>query len=140
MIYCRVNFPQPLKQVKQAKFDETVLRKLTLSGFVECKNIQAYAWPALFRLHNVFIIDNAKSGKTMAYLPVLATLILDKDRYQKLGNFKGPIIIILCANSKNCEAIHDALRLFIGRNRTKILCETYPIKNKCTVILFIEIY
>ncbi|CAH0545965.1 unnamed protein product [Brassicogethes aeneus] len=124
-----LNIPRPVKQIGTASLHDFIHATLRKKGYTECKRLQSYAWPAILRQSNVFLVHNPKTGKTLSYLPVIASLILEKSRYEQLSNFKGPIAVVLCGNSKNCEDVHDLFKVFLHKSYIEVVLGTYPSKH-----------
>ena len=101
--------------------------------------LQSFAWPALFRQMNVFMIGGHQSGKTLAYLPAVCSFCTaDDEKYKELAKHKGPVVIIVCPNSKQCEEIYDLVRKLCSNTRTKIKVSivTYPVTNVVSYTYF----
>ncbi|CAG9760933.1 unnamed protein product [Ceutorhynchus assimilis] len=74
------------------------------------------------------MVNDAKSGKTMAFLPILLSFIMEqKDRYSKLLKLRGgPFVVILCRTSKRCEEIQDLINPILHKYNTKCTSVTKP--------------
>ncbi|KAJ8972981.1 hypothetical protein NQ317_019012 [Molorchus minor] len=119
--------PVPVKSVTHMGFNEGIHASLRHLDYRETKRIQMYSWPAMFRNQHVCLINGPQTGKTIGYLPIMLSFLLDKeDRYKPLLKLNGPIFIILCASSKKCEDVYDLSKILLGRNKAKLFLLTYP--------------
>lgn len=125
----------PVRSISEVYFHECIQKTLHQLKYKEAKRIQMYTWPAILRQQHVFMVNGPQTGKTMAYLPVILTFLLEKnERYQQfMSKTNGPIALILCANTKKCEEIYDLSKTLLGGNRLKISLITYPFSHINTV-------
>lgn len=73
------------------------------------------------------MVHGPKTGKTLAYLPVMCTFMLERnERYHNIPKSGGPIVIILCSNSRKCEDIHCLTYKMMGSRRCKVFAITDP--------------
>lgn len=125
--YHSVNVPAPAFTIPKVNFHPDIHQTLAQLDYKEAKRIQVYSWQSLLRNHNMFIIHGPRTGKTLTYLPVMCTFILEKDeRYQHVPKTGGPIVLILCSNSHKCEEIEFLMRVLFGKNRCRVRSITYP--------------
>lgn len=109
-------------------FSQEIQHSLKNLNYKYSLPIQSFAWPAIFRQMNVFMIGSHNSGKTMSYLPAILTFsTMYLERYEDLSRYKGPLVIILCSNSKQCEEIYDLI---------KTLCRNVNIKAKVSILTY----
>ncbi|KAF7263911.1 hypothetical protein GWI33_000910, partial [Rhynchophorus ferrugineus] len=122
------SIPQPVKLISSINMDIDVYNNITRLNYSEVKKIQQYAFNGLTENQHVFMINNPKSGKTMAYLPIVASFIKQKnERYNPLLKISGgPIVVILCNDSQKCEEIYDLSKMILERQRCRIHVVTYP--------------
>lgn len=101
---------------------------LSKLNYKESKRIQHYAFPSITRNQNVFLVNEKKTGKTMAYLPIVTSFVIEKEeRYTSLLKMGGgPLVIILCSNSKKCEEVYLLSKLILDRHQRKCSLVTYP--------------
>lgn len=126
-VFFSENIPTPAYQIAKVNFHLNVHRNLTQLDYRDAKRIQAYTWQSLLRNHNVFMVHGPQTGKTLAYLPVMCTFILEKEeRYRNLSKTGGPIVVILCRNSKKCEDIYFLTNKLLSNSKSKVLLVTYP--------------
>nr|XP_023020474.1 putative ATP-dependent RNA helicase TDRD12 isoform X2 [Leptinotarsa decemlineata] len=123
------SIPNPARVISKVSFHRDIHRSLVHLNYKEAKRIQSFAWAALFRNQHVCMVHGPQTGKTMAYLPVMCSFILDKsDRYESLLNISGgPIVVVLCSSSKKCEEVYDLAKILLGRARVKVHLITYPL-------------
>ncbi|KAG5893160.1 hypothetical protein JTB14_000421 [Gonioctena quinquepunctata] len=123
------SIPNPVHLISKVSFHREIHQNLFNLDYRETKKIQSYSWPALFRNQHVCMVHGPQTGKTMAYLPVMCTFILEKaDRYESLLKISGgPIVIILGSNTKKCEEIYDLAKILLGKSRARVHLITYPL-------------
>ncbi|KAH1014972.1 putative ATP-dependent RNA helicase TDRD12 [Dendroctonus ponderosae] len=122
------SIPIPIKHVANINIHADIYKNISKINYKESKRIQMYAFPSITRNQNVIMINDSQSGKTMAYLPILISFIMEKEeRYSKLNKMGGgPIVVIMCSSSKKCEDIYDLTWLILGKQNRRISLVTYP--------------
>lgn len=121
-----------MKQLSETYFNEHVHRALDQLGYKYSLALQSFVWPSIFPQLNVFMIGSPKTGKTMAYLPAVCTFPLSDDaKYKELKKYKGPLVIILCPNSRQCQEILCLIQKLYQTIHIKprITVMTYPLPN-----------
>ncbi|XP_030757760.1 putative ATP-dependent RNA helicase TDRD12 [Sitophilus oryzae] len=120
--------PNPIAQVSNLNIHPDIYGNISRLNYKLAKKIQRYAFPAITRNQHVIMINDAKSGKTMAYLPILISFIREKnERYGQLMNVSGaPFVVILCSTSKRCEKIYDLIRMILENLKSRVNLVTYP--------------
>jgi superfamily II DNA/RNA helicase len=124
--------PQPITLLSDTYFSKDMQSSLQTLNYKYSLPIQSFAWPAIFRQMNVFMIGGHKSGKTMSYLPAVCTFSTQPCcKYDLLEKYKGPLVIIICRNSKQCEEIFDLIKKLYSsiQFKPRIFIMTYPITN-----------
>ncbi|XP_023310891.1 putative ATP-dependent RNA helicase TDRD12 [Anoplophora glabripennis] len=121
----------PVRSLSEVCFHEGIRNSLHQLKYREAKRIQIYTWPAIFRQQHVVMVNGPQTGKTIAYLPVILTFLLEKnERYRQfMSKTNGPIAIVLCANTKKCEEVYDLSKTLLGGNRLKVSLITYPLSH-----------
>ncbi|XP_050301162.1 putative ATP-dependent RNA helicase TDRD12 [Anthonomus grandis grandis] len=122
------SIPTAIKRVAQVMLHKNIHANLSRMNYIESKRIQYYAFPAITRNQNVFMVNEKNSGKTMAYLPIVLSFILEKEeRYNQLFKMGGgPIVVVLCSNSNKCEEVYDLANMVLSRQNKKCHLVTYP--------------
>ncbi|XP_060519293.1 putative ATP-dependent RNA helicase TDRD12 [Cylas formicarius] len=121
------SIPSPAERISQIFLHNKIYATLSNLGYRATKGIQMHACPAITRNQHVFLIGDRKSGKTMAYLPVMCSFVLERDRYSQLDQMGGgPIVLILCNESKKCEEVHDLAKVLLKGTKHKLSLITYP--------------
>ncbi|KAF2900607.1 hypothetical protein ILUMI_05576, partial [Ignelater luminosus] len=127
------SLPSPVAYVNQAPFHKDIHR--ALRSFEAAYTIQSYAWPCLMRNFPVCIVNSAKSGKTIAYLPAICSYLLDRqDRYDELsGKTISPFAIIVCPRSKTAEEVYDTMKKLIeySSNKPDCILAIPPLDKQC---------
>ncbi|XP_044270174.1 putative ATP-dependent RNA helicase TDRD12 isoform X2 [Tribolium madens] len=135
-----VVIPKPLFSLDETNIDDNIQKALVRINCTSSKDIQSYMWPAIQRGLSTFMIAAPKSGKTLAYLPVFCTFAMEKnDRYAELAKYEGPLIIILCPNSKNCLDLHNLISALIldcwDAPVVEVLTENSPVQSNCDILV-----
>ncbi|CAG9860602.1 unnamed protein product [Phyllotreta striolata] len=125
------SYVSPVQQMTTIAFHENILNSLKKHEYKEPKRIQKYAWPAILRNQHVFMISGPQTGKTMAYLPVVCTFLMEKrERYSSLLKVAGgPIVTIICSNTSKCEEVFDLTRIIFGNLKLNVALVTYPLAH-----------
>lgn len=97
----------PIEHLSEARFDEEIKKKLKSKGYQMVYPIQSRAWNEICEGRAVTIINPKRSGKTMAFLPALLSLLVDIDI--KEGNSHGPIAIIFASSSREIDLIYEVI-------------------------------
>ncbi|VEN46583.1 unnamed protein product [Callosobruchus maculatus] len=126
--------PWPVKELANVHMHPEIYQTVVQEEYKVARRIQTYAWPALFRNQHVFMVHGSQSGKTMAYLTTMCSLLLEKEeRYEFAKKLTGaPIVVILCSNTERCRDVHDRARLILGRTKVRIGLVEYPISHVST--------
>lgn len=117
----------PVKDLCSVFFDPTVHQALQPLKYFEPLKTQAFAWPAIMRGQNVFIVSGPDSGKTMAYIPAICTFVLTSQ--PDLPNVNGPISLILCPGAKTAEKVYKVFNKLLDPRKEKIIRFAIPPFN-----------
>ncbi|KYB28783.1 putative ATP-dependent RNA helicase TDRD12 [Tribolium castaneum] len=134
--------PQPVKLLTDTYFSDEIQAALGRLNYKYSLPIQSFVWPAIFRQLNVVMVGGPKSGKTMSYLPALCTFsTAEEEKYRQLSKYKGPLVVIICPNSKHCEDVYDLMKKLFENSATKpkIALMTYPVHHINSVDIVITI-
>lgn len=113
--------PIPIYKVADAAFHTNIHEALQNLNYSETKRTQMYVWPSIFRQQHTCLINKSNTGKTMAYLPVMCSFILEKaDYFRDFPRTGGPIVVILCRNSMKCETVYDLIWQLLRKSKTKV--------------------
>lgn len=96
-------------------------------SIIETRRIQSVAWPHLMRGHSLIVINAAKTGKTLTYLPAVCSLamvrhlqllsmnisfsqscVFNSQEYETVVDGDGPVAIIICLDS---NAVNDVMKI-----------------------------
>ncbi|XP_044739001.1 putative ATP-dependent RNA helicase TDRD12 [Chrysoperla carnea] len=126
----------PIQNVGQAYLHSDIRNVLTSLNIIELHNLQTYVWPAINRGENVVAIwpkythNKPDENSCMMFLPLMCNTIIENN-YDDLGNFDGPIVLILCAHKTAARIIYEKtlllLNLIIKREKFE---HTQKNKNK----------
>ncbi|XP_015833323.1 putative ATP-dependent RNA helicase TDRD12 isoform X2 [Tribolium castaneum] len=136
----RVVIPKPLFSLDETNIDANIQKAMVKINCASSKDVQSYMWPAVQRGLNTFMIAAPKSGKTLAYLPAFCSFAMEKnDRYAELAQYTGPLIIILCPTSKNCNELHDLITELVvecwDAPVVEVLTENSPVQSDCDILV-----
>ncbi|XP_066139351.1 putative ATP-dependent RNA helicase TDRD12 [Euwallacea fornicatus] len=122
------SIPKPTRDVSKLNIHPQIHNSMNRMNYKESKRIQLYAFPSITRNQNVFMIGDKKTGKTMAYLPILISFVMEKqERYSQLLKIGGgPLVIILCSNSMKCEEVYWSAKMILEKHQRKCMLLTYP--------------
>ncbi|CAH1366826.1 unnamed protein product [Tenebrio molitor] len=105
---------KPVSSLENTSFDEYIQGALKSHNCAIATNMQSYVWPAVQRGLNVFMVGAPQTGKTLAYLPSFCTSALEKSgRYLELSDYEGPLVVLLCSDSKKCDALEGLIKSLI---------------------------
>ncbi|XP_066253604.1 putative ATP-dependent RNA helicase TDRD12 [Euwallacea similis] len=122
------SIPNPTRDVSKLNIHPQIHNSMNQTNYKESKRIQLYAFTSITRNQNVFMVGDKKTGKTMAYLPILISFVMEKqERYSQLLKIGGgPLIIILCSNSMKCEEVYWSAKMIMSKHQKKCMLITYP--------------
>lgn len=110
---------EPIEYISQAKFSKEIHQNLFKNGYHAIFPIQAYSWNEIMLGRAITIVNPKRSGKTMAYLPSLLTLLSDVDN--EVENSQGPIGIIFVSSSREVENAYKLCRKMVDLRKLSIV-------------------
>ncbi|KAJ4433877.1 hypothetical protein ANN_16190, partial [Periplaneta americana] len=98
---------RPIQSIAEANFPKEIHQALGKMDFKNPMRIQMYAWPAIMRGHYTLLVGPSQCGKTLSYIVPLVSFMLTPDIYSELQEGNGPLVLVLCSNSKSAHFIYD---------------------------------
>ncbi|XP_059622507.1 putative ATP-dependent RNA helicase SoYb [Phlebotomus argentipes] len=132
--YQRVLVHSPLavkmvERITEAPFRQEVHDKLRQSRIADVHRVQSFGWPHIFRGGSIILIGQRRSGKTLTYLPMLFTHLLNRKETTQSGYSPiGASAIVICASSKSVTITSTT---FVGyhdvrKMKLNVLASTSP--------------
>ncbi|XP_069700482.1 putative ATP-dependent RNA helicase TDRD12 [Periplaneta americana] len=98
---------RPIQSIAEANFPKEIHQALGKMDFKNPMRIQMYAWPAIMRGHYTLLVGPSQCGKTLSYIVPLVSFMHTPDIYSELQEGNGPLVLVLCSNSKSAHFIYD---------------------------------
>lgn len=108
-----------IEYVRDANFSAEILTNLFIKGYRSVFTVQAYAWNLLCQGKSATIISQKLSGKTLAYIPALLTILAEFDLEEESSI--GPYALIFASSSQEIEVIYKLCREFISLSKISIV-------------------
>lgn len=102
--------------------------------------IQAYSWPHIARGNSLVMVNAAGSGKTMAYLPAVCSMVQEKCADERITNGEGPICVIVCVSSKKVKQVSSWCRKCVPASdeKTPPIVEGYGVRGQRKTMVSLE--
>lgn len=110
----------PVENIRDAIFYKEIHDGLRAMNFRTVFRTQAYCWPNIAEGRNVFLVNNAKSGKTFSYLPAILTSVVSWEEGQT-PSAQGPIGIIIVRSSREVEILYKYCLKLLPREKLAII-------------------
>lgn len=116
------DIPPPIKNFKDMRLPDPVLRKLKAKGITRPTPIQVQGLPAILSGRDMIGIAFTGSGKTLVFaLPLIMLALQEETRYPLVGG-EGPFGLVVCPSRELARQTFDVVEEF-----TAVLTESgYP--------------
>jgi hypothetical protein len=100
-------FPRACTSVKDAPFEHNIVDVLKADLFPGPTPVQSHCWMSILRGRDVVGVSRSGTGKTLAYLLPLLSMIHDHSQYCVLPQGIGPLVVILCPYWKKASYVYN---------------------------------
>lgn len=83
-------------------------------SLTELYRTQAYTWPHLLRGNSVMLINGPGTGKTIAYLPAVCSLVQEAFTDGRVPRAVGPVAVVLCVSAVQVARVAKLARHYMA--------------------------
>ncbi|XP_078167881.1 DEAD-box ATP-dependent RNA helicase 35-like [Carex rostrata] len=106
--------PPPIKNFKDMKFPEPILKKLKEKGIVQPTPIQVQGLPIVLSGRDMIGIAFTGSGKTLVFVLPLIMVALQEEIMMPIVSGEGPFGLIVCPSRELARQTFDVIELFLS--------------------------
>ncbi|KAL6494604.1 DEAD-box ATP-dependent RNA helicase 35 [Orobanche gracilis] len=107
------DIPPPIKNFKDMRFPEPVLKKLKAKGIVQPTPIQVQGMPVILSGRDMIGIAFTGSGKTLVFVLPLIMIALQEEVMMPLTHGEGPFGLIVCPSRELARQTYEVVEEFL---------------------------
>ncbi|KAI4387484.1 hypothetical protein MLD38_005312 [Melastoma candidum] len=111
------DIPPPVKNFKDMRFPEPILRKLKEKGIVQPTPIQVQGLPVVLSGRDMIGIAFTGSGKTMVFVLPMIMMSLQEEVMMPIVVGEGPFGLIVCPSRELARQTYEVVEQFLGPMR-----------------------
>ncbi|OAE32003.1 hypothetical protein AXG93_2772s1120 [Marchantia polymorpha subsp. ruderalis] len=111
--------PAPIKNFKDMRFPDPILKKLKAKGITRPTPIQVQGLPVILSGRDMIGIAFTGSGKTLVFVLPLIMLALQEESRMGLGPGQGPLGLVVCPSRELARQTFDVVEEFTAVLREK---------------------
>ncbi|KAL3689853.1 hypothetical protein R1sor_016162 [Riccia sorocarpa] len=111
--------PAPIKNFKDMRFPDPVLKRLKAKGITRPTPIQVQGLPVILSGRDMIGIAFTGSGKTLVFVLPLIMLALQEESKNGLGSGQGPLGLVVCPSRELARQTFDVVEEFTAALRDK---------------------
>ncbi|XP_002991105.2 DEAD-box ATP-dependent RNA helicase 35 [Selaginella moellendorffii] len=111
--------PPPIKNFKDMRFPDPILRKLKEKSITRPTPIQVQGLPVILSGRDMIGIAFTGSGKTLVFVLPLIMLALQEEQSSSLGGGEGPFGLVVCPSRELARQTFDVVQEFTNVLREK---------------------
>ncbi|XP_024521189.1 DEAD-box ATP-dependent RNA helicase 35 [Selaginella moellendorffii] len=111
--------PPPIKNFKDMRFPDPILRKLKEKSITRPTPIQVQGLPVILSGRDMIGIAFTGSGKTLVFVLPLIMLALQEEQSSSLGSGEGPFGLVVCPSRELARQTFDVVQEFTNVLREK---------------------
>lgn len=111
--------PAPIKNFKDMRFPDPILKKLKVKGITRPTPIQVQGLPVILSGRDMIGIAFTGSGKTLVFVLPLIMLALQEESRMGLGPGQGPLGLVVCPSRELARQTFDVVEEFTAVLREK---------------------
>ncbi|CAM6123421.1 unnamed protein product [Calypogeia fissa] len=113
------DIPPPIKNFKDMRFPEPILKKLKAKGITKPTPIQVQGLPVILSGRDMIGIAFTGSGKTLVFVLPLILAALAEESKAGLGTGMGPLSLVVCPSRELARQTFDVVEEFTAVLRSK---------------------
>ncbi|KAK3013313.1 hypothetical protein RJ639_008075 [Escallonia herrerae] len=107
------DIPPPIKNFKDMRFPEPILKKLKAKGIVQPTPIQVQGLPVILSGRDMIGIAFTGSGKTLVFVMPLIMIALQEELMMPLLPGEGPFGLIVCPSRELARQTYEVVEQFL---------------------------
>lgn len=107
------DIPPPIKNFKDMRFPEPVLKKLKAKGIVQPTPIQVQGLPVILSGRDMIGIAFTGSGKTLVFVLPLIMVALQEEIMMPIAAGEGPFGLIICPSRELARQTYEVVEHFL---------------------------
>ncbi|KAL0342136.1 UNVERIFIED_CONTAM: DEAD-box ATP-dependent RNA helicase 35 [Sesamum calycinum] len=121
------NIPPPIKNFKDMRFPEPILKKLKAKGIVQPTPIQVQGLPVILSGRDMIGIAFTGSGKTLVFVLPLIMIALQEEVMMPIAPGEGPFGLIVCPSRELARQTYEVVEQFLEPMREAGYPELRPL-------------
>ncbi|XP_050206330.1 DEAD-box ATP-dependent RNA helicase 35 [Mercurialis annua] len=106
--------PPPIKNFKDMRFPEPILKMLKAKGIVQPTPIQVQGLPAILTGRDMIGIAFTGSGKTLVFVLPMIMTALQEEMMMPIAPGEGPFALIICPSRELARQTYEVVEEFLG--------------------------
>ncbi|KAL3834282.1 hypothetical protein ACJIZ3_009018 [Penstemon smallii] len=127
IIFDGEDIPPPIKNFKDMRFPEPILKKLKSKGIVQPTPIQVQGLPVILTGRDMIGIAFTGSGKTLVFVLPLIMIALQEEVMMPIGPGEGPFGLIICPSRELARQTYEVVEEFLQPMREAGYPELRPL-------------
>ncbi|KAK1378542.1 RNA helicase [Heracleum sosnowskyi] len=119
--------PPPIKNFKDMRFPEPILKKLAEKGIVQPTPIQVQGLPVILSGRDMIGIAFTGSGKTLVFVLPLIMMAIQEELMMPIAPGEGPFGLIVCPSRELARQTYDVVEEFLTSMREYNYPEIRPL-------------
>lgn len=107
------DIPPPIKNFKDMRFPEPVLKKLKAKGIVQPTPIQVQGLPVILSGRDMIGIAFTGSGKTLVFVLPMIMIALQEEIMMPIAPGEGPFGLIICPSRELARQTYEVVEQFL---------------------------
>ncbi|KAM6579808.1 hypothetical protein CsatA_003582 [Cannabis sativa] len=121
------NVPPPIKNFKDMRFPEPILKRLKAKGIVQPTPIQVQGLPVILSGRDMIGIAFTGSGKTLVFVLPLIMVALQEEIMMPIAPGEGPYGLIICPSRELARQTYEVVEEFLAPMREAGYPELRPL-------------
>ncbi|KAL8103576.1 DEAD-box ATP-dependent RNA helicase 35 isoform X2 [Apium graveolens] len=119
--------PPPIKNFKDMRFPEPILKKLAEKGIVQPTPIQVQGLPVILSGRDMIGIAFTGSGKTLVFVLPIIMMAVQEELMMPIAPGEGPFGLIVCPSRELARQTYDVVEEFLTSMREYNYPEIRPL-------------
>ncbi|XP_057772789.1 DEAD-box ATP-dependent RNA helicase 35 [Salvia miltiorrhiza] len=107
------DIPPPIKNFKDMRFPQPILKKLKAKGIVQPTPIQVQGLPVILSGRDMIGIAFTGSGKTLVFVLPLIMIALQEEIMMPITPGEGPFGLVVCPSRELARQTYEVVELFL---------------------------
>lgn len=111
---------QPISNISELKLNDHIFANIAAKKMKDLTRSQMCAIPVLLQRRNLILVGPPNSGKTLAYVISIMSLLLEEDYYKTIKKGNGPRCVFVTSSSQNANYVSQFCSAMCGAKLTII--------------------